>query len=84
MVKGIVIDCGADSGTLYLTDDLAFLRMLRANGEKAAAVLTEENRDADFSGIPYAVERPEEMEPDDLERLYRRLAGLPWNIPVPA
>ena len=80
MVKGIVIDCGADSGTLYLTDDLAFLRMLRANGEKAAAVLTEENRDADFSGIPYAVERPEEMEPDDLERLYRRLAGLPWNI----
>ena len=44
MVKGIVIDCGADSGTLYLTDDLAFLRMLRANGEKAAAVLTEENQ----------------------------------------
>ena len=80
MVKGIVIDCGGESGMLYLTDDLAFLRTLQANGEKAAAILTEKNRDADFSGIPYAVERPEEMEPDDLERLYRRLAGLPWNI----
>lgn len=70
----------SDESWLYLTDDLQLLKELQKAGEKAAAVLTPENGSKDFSGIPYAVEKPEELEEEDLERLYRRLAGLPWYI----
>lgn len=67
-------------GLLYVTDDLRLLREMRAAGKAAAAVLTPENRDEDFSGVPYALERPEELEEEDWERLYRRLIRLPWYI----
>ncbi len=80
MVKKILIESGRGNDILYLTDNLAFLRALLAKGEKAAAILTEENRHEDFTGLPYAVEQIEEMEPEDFVRLYRRLAGLPWEI----
>lgn len=80
MVKKILIDGRQDRGVLYLTDNLTLLRTLLARGEKAAAILTEENRKEDFTGLPYAVEHVEELEPGDLIRLYRRLAGQPWEI----
>lgn len=65
---------------LYLTDDLKLLHELLQTGKKAAAVLTEKNRTEDFSGIPYALEQIEELEIEDYERIYRRLAGLCWEI----
>lgn len=67
-------------GILYVTDDLKMLRELLADGKMAAAVLTEENRGEDLSGIPYLLERIEELETRDYERIYRRLGGLPWEI----
>ncbi len=77
MIKKILIEGG---GILYLTDCLPLLRELLARGEKAAAILTEENRGEDFTGLAYAVEKVEELEAEDFVRLYRRLAGLPWEI----
>ena len=47
MVKKILIESGRGNDILYLTDNLAFLRALLAKGEKAAAILTEENRHED-------------------------------------
>lgn len=67
-------------GVLYLTDDLKLLKELQKRGEKAAAILTQENRSQDFSRTPYAVEQVEELEPEDFEKLYRRLAGLPLYV----
>lgn len=67
-------------GILYVTDDLKMLRELLADGKRAAAVLTEENRGEDLSGIAYLLERIEELEERDYERIYRRLSGLPWEI----
>ena len=77
MIRKILIE---DGGILYLTDCLPLLRQLLARGEKAAAILTKENRGEDFTGLAYAVERVDELEPADFIRLYRRLAGLPWDI----
>lgn len=65
---------------LYVTDDLPLLHQLVSEGKKVAALLTEENCHKDFSGIPYALERIEELEDADYERIYRRLAKLPWDI----
>lgn len=65
---------------LYVTDDLQILRQLVSEGKKVAALLTEENRYEDFTGIPYALERIEELEDADYEKIYRRLAKLPWDI----
>lgn len=38
------------------------------------------NRDADFGNAGYALEDPEEVEPEYLERVYRRCHDLPWEI----
>lgn len=65
---------------LYMTDDLSLLRQLAEEGKKVAAVLTEANREEDFSGIPYAFEQIEELNQTDYENIYRRLARLPWEI----
>lgn len=38
------------------------------------------NRDGDFGDARYALEEPEEVEPEYLERVYRRCHNLPWEI----
>lgn len=38
------------------------------------------NRNADFGNAGYALEDPEEVEPEYLERVYRRCHDLPWEI----
>lgn len=38
------------------------------------------NRDADFGDARYALEEPEDLEPEYLERVYRRCHNLPWEI----
>lgn len=38
------------------------------------------NRDGDFGDARYALEEPEEVEPEYLERVYRRFHNLPWEI----
>ena len=65
---------------LYVTDDAAAGEELRSRGEAVIIYLHPENRDQDFSGFLFAVEDPEELEPEYVERAYRRLKGMPWNI----
>lgn len=65
---------------LYITDDLPEVRKLLSEGKAAAALLTQDNRLEDFSGILYALECPQELAAEDLERIYRRIRKLPWEI----
>ena len=67
-------------GTLYLTDDVNLLRVWKKFGLEGAVLLHEGNRQEDFRGIMYALEQVEELDWEELERIYRRLHGLPWRI----
>lgn len=67
-------------GVLYLTDDERKARELKAAGEAVLIYLHPGNREQDFSGFLFAVEDPEDLETEYIERAYRRLKGLPWNI----
>lgn len=67
-------------GTLYLTDDVNLLRMWQKSGLEGAVLLHEGNRQEDFLGIMYALERVEELDGEELDRIYRRLHELPWKI----
>lgn len=69
-----------EAATLYLTDCASAVSKLQRAGLPVLAYLHEENRDADFSEAGYACEKPEEVEPQYLERVYRRFMGLPWEI----
>lgn len=67
-------------GILHLTDDERKARELKETGEAVLVCLHPGNREQDFSGFLFAVEDPEELEPEYVERVYRRLKGIPWNI----
>lgn len=54
-----------------------------ADGQPPVLIyLHEGNRDEDFGDARYALEEPEETEPEYLERVYRRCRNLPWEILV--
>lgn len=65
---------------LWLTDGALRAAALRREGEAVLALLHEDNRGQDFSGILYACEHPKELDADFMERVYRRCAGLPWDV----
>ncbi len=80
-------------GLLYLTDDPLIYATLAAKDELSQetslsccpAVLVylhSGNQDQDFGDARYALEEPEETEPEYLERVYRRCHNLPWEILV--
>lgn len=77
-------------GILYLTDDPQAYGILAAayahglwDGQPPVLIyLHEGNRDEDFGDARYALEEPEETEPEYLERVYRRCHNLPWEILV--
>ena len=79
-LKEIEVETEGQRGVLYLTDDAGTARGLREAGEAVLIYLHPGNRDQDFSGFLFAVEDPEDLEPEYIERAYRRLKGLPWNI----
>lgn len=66
--------------TLYLSDHGPMVRELCRAGMPVLAYLHEENRGEDFSAAKYACEDAGELEPEYLERVYRRFKGLPWYI----
>lgn len=68
------------SDTLYLTDSAEIVHGLCRVDLPVLAYLHEENRGKDFSAAKYACEEPGELEPEYLERVYRRFKGMPWNI----
>ncbi len=66
--------------TLYLSDHEGVVQDLCRAGIPVLAYLHEENRGEDFSAAKYACEDAGELEPEYLERIYRRFKGLPWYI----
>jgi len=66
--------------SLSITDNAEQARKLRALGEPVAIYLHEGSRNQDWSDFLYAVEDPEALEPEYVEKVCRRLLGLPWNI----
>jgi len=65
---------------LFVTDDAETAEKLKSSGEAVLIYLHEGNRRQDFSKYLFAVEDPEELEPEYVERVWRRLKGLPWKI----
>ena len=65
---------------LYVTDDIDTARELRDIGQAVLIWLHEGNREQDFSEFLYAVEDPTGLEPEYVDKVYRRLKGLPWDI----
>lgn len=71
----------ADADTsLYVTDDAAEYAALKAQKKYVVPHLHEKNRGEQFPDAGYAVEKLEEIGLKDLESIYRRMAGLPWDI----
>lgn len=71
---------GMVTPVLYVTDDAQTARSLRERGEAVLIYLHRENQDQDFSDFFYAVEDPNNLEPEYVDKVYRRLKGLPWDI----
>ena len=65
---------------LFVTDDAAKGRQLASEGKAVLGVLTEENKTESFEGVRFLTEEFNERDTTYLERVYRRYAGLPWNI----
>lgn len=65
---------------LYLADSRAVMQTLKSLDLPVACYRHSANRNEDFSGASYVIEQPEEVEDEDWERIYRRLAGYPWTI----
>ena len=63
-----------------LTDDVKLLRAWENCAVRGALLLHEDNRQEDFTGIRYALEQVDELDREELDRIYRRLHGLPWRI----
>lgn len=79
-LKEIKVSAEGEQGILYVTDDRETAQTLREKGEPVLIYLHSGNRGQDFSGFLFAVEDPEDLEPEYVERVYRRLKGLPWHI----
>lgn len=67
-------------GTLYVTDDEETAARLRDKGEAVLIYVHKGNRDQNFSGFSFGVEDPENLEEEYLEKVFRRLKGMPWRI----
>lgn len=65
---------------LYVTDQTETYMALREQGCYVAPCLHENSRGETFPGALYAVENWEEIDFAFLDKIYRRLAGLPWDI----
>ncbi len=65
---------------LFLADSRQILLTLKSLGLPVACYRHDANREEDFSGASYVIEEPQEVEDEDFERIYRRLAGYPWTI----
>ena len=78
--KKLSVYVDGQSGDLYITDNADKARKLRDDGQAVLVYFHEGNRNQDFSDFIFAVEDPEQLEQEYLEKVYRRLKGLPWNI----
>lgn len=80
MKKKYVVSIEGREECVFVTDEPSEARQLREDGEAVVIWLHEGNRDVDFSGFLYAVEDPENLEADYIDRVFRRSKHLPWSI----
>lgn len=81
--KGAGMDIGAGEGgeeLLYITDSEEAYRELRRQGKYVLPYRHEGNWEADFAGAMYVIEEIEEADYETVDLVYRRFAGLPWEI----
>lgn len=78
--KEMEVATEGEEGILFITDDAHTACRLQDEGKPVLIYLHPGNEGQDFSRFLFAVEDPEELEPEYVERVYRRLRGLPWNI----
>ncbi|MBR5247343.1 MAG: GNAT family N-acetyltransferase [Lachnospiraceae bacterium] len=74
------IEHATDAGILWLTDCPDIAGFLMARQQPVMVWLHEGNRHCSFADIRYAVEAPGELEADFYDKIYRRYAGIPWEI----
>lgn len=79
-LKAIEVNTAELKGILYVTDSPAEAERLQAGDEAVLIYFHDGNRESDFKGFAYGVEDPEQLEDEYVEKVYRRLKGLPWNI----
>ena len=65
---------------LYVTDDPGTAEELKSKGEAVLIYLHEGNKEQDFAGFLYAVEDPDNLDPEYAVKVYQRMKGLPWDI----
>lgn len=65
---------------LFITDTEKALEELKRDGKYVIALLHEENKEQNLSGVSYAVTDIAELTPDSLLMVYKRLKGEPWEI----
>lgn len=70
------------SGTLWITDSPARAQELIKDEKPLLVYLHSGSRDSSFPMAGFAMEEPQELEAEYLERVYRRFAGIPWDIAV--
>ena len=71
---------GADSGTLWITDNGQRAQELLAADCPVLAWLHGNNGNQNFTGVRYACENIGELDFNYLEKVYRRYVGIPWDI----
>ena len=77
----------ADDGTLYVTTPDADLRALAESGVPFVVYVDtlEYSSSTFFDGVKYVLEGegafdPDDYDPEELEKIYRRLKKIPWDI----
>ena len=70
----------ADKASLYITDSESAYHALRQQGQYVLPYRHEGNSNTIFAGSLYVIEQIEEIDYETVDMVYRRLAGLPWEI----
>ena len=71
---------GQGEASLWITDDESFAKECVRCGRPVLGVLTEDNAGQGFDGVSYLVSDLVDVEPQYLEKVYRRQAGIPWDV----
>lgn len=67
-------------GIVRVTDSAACCKKALEQKMAVLALLTQENREEDFTGVLYACEDPAAIDTEFLMKVYQRYHGLPWEI----
>ena len=80
IVRGKEDLAAQEENALWITDDPRRARELAAQGKAVMGLLCGKESGQDFEGISHVGYRLTEMEPEYFERVWRRQAGIPWEI----